>query len=318
MHRRAADVGTLEATEGLIVARDPEQLVEIETGLPDVSGSVLIHVLDGFVDAGAAATTAREHLLAGAETTLVATFDADQLVDYRARRPLMRFDHDHWGHYEAPELIVRLLHDDDAVPYLLLSGPEPDVMWEAFAEAVQLVVERLGVRLTVGLNAFPLGVPHTRPARAILHGSRPELFSGYEPWLGQMLVPASAGHLLEYRLGQAGHDTLGIAMPVPAYLAQAAYPAAAAELVRETGARAGLSLPVAGLDEAAAEARTRFDTQIAESDEAAEVVRALETQYDAYTRGKEQSLLAEAALPTADELGAELERFLAEQPRGDT
>jgi hypothetical protein len=55
------------------------------------------------------------------------------------------------------------------------------------------------------------------------------------------------------------------------------------------------------------------------------VVRALEQQYAAYVAarggdapGDEQGLLAgRGGFPTADELGAELERFLADQQRGD-
>ncbi len=45
------------------------------------------------------------------------------------------------------------------------------------------------------------------------------------------------------------------------------------------------------------------------------MVRALEEQYDAYVAGRGDDLLAgeTGPLPTADELGAELERFLAEQ-----
>ena len=48
------------------------------------------------------------------------------------------------------------------------------------------------------------------------------------------------------------------------------------------------------------------------------MVRALEEQYDAFTRGRAGNNLLgpqTGPLPTADELGAELERFLAEQPR---
>ena len=49
------------------------------------------------------------------------------------------------------------------------------------------------------------------------------------------------------------------------------------------------------------------------------MVRALEEQYDAFMRGRGGNLLAEPTpLPTADELGAELERFLAEHHRRDT
>lgn len=300
---------------------DADDLVEIESGLPDLAGAVLLHALDGFVDAGSAVAAARAHLLDGRSPIPVARFDVDRLVDYRARRPLLRFEHDHWSDYDDPQLVVQLLYDEREMPFLLLSGPEPDVQWERFVRAVRALVERLGVRLTVGLNAFPLGIPHTRPARMVLHGSRPELFAGYQPWLGQILVPASAGHLLEYRLGAAGHDTLGVSVPVPAYLAQASYPAAALALVQEVCARTGLSVAVTNLEQAATQARANIDAQIAESQEARDVVHSLEEQYDAYVRNAASagtdSPLAEVELPSADELGAELERFLADQRRRD-
>ena len=194
---------------------DPEELFDLDADRPDLSGAVLLHALDGFVDAGAAVRLARSTLLAD-DAPVVARFDVDQLYDYRARRPIMRFDVDHWSDYETPQLVVRLLHDSDDTPYLILTGPEPDVQWERYVAAVELLVEQLGVRLVIGLDAFPMSVPHSRPTPIIVHGSRRELFADHRAWLGQIIVPGSAGHLVEFRLGAAGIDTLGIAAPVPA------------------------------------------------------------------------------------------------------
>ena len=298
---------------------DPAELYDLDPDRPDLTGAVLVQALDGFVDAGSTVKLAREHLLSTIEHRVLVRFDADVLHDYRARRPLMQFDTDHWSSFDAPELAIHLLHDVDGIPFLLLAGPEPDVAWERFSAAVTQVVERLGVRLTIGLNAFPMSVPHTRPSRVIVHGSRPELLEGYEPWLGKIMVPGSAGHLLEYRLGEAGHDSMGLASPVPPYLAQSEFPTSAAAILHEVANRGGLRLPLADLDEAAVRNREAIDREVAGSDEVTALVKALEEQYDAYTRGSERSLLAESEqdLPSADELGAELERFLAERSRGD-
>jgi proteasome assembly chaperone (PAC2) family protein len=293
---------------------DPSELFELDPDRPELDRPVLVQALDGFIDAGGGKRLAREHLLATYESKVVARFDVDQLLDYRARRPAMLFVEDHWESYADPELAVHLLHDAAGTPFLLLSGPEPDVQWERFTEAVRMVVDRLGVRLTIGLNAIPMGVPHTRPTGVIAHGSRKELVDGYEPWVNAVQVPGTAGHLIEYRLGQAGYDALGFAVHVPHYVAQAEYPAAAAALLAEVAKASGLSLPLDALDEAAATTRQAIDEQVAESPEVLEVVQALEHQYDAFVNGRGQSLLVDDAdLPTADELGAELERFLAEQ-----
>jgi len=65
--------------------RDPEDLYELsaefadpataERAVADLHRPVLIQALSGFVDAGAAAKLAREHLLTTLESKVVVTFD---------------------------------------------------------------------------------------------------------------------------------------------------------------------------------------------------------------------------------------------------
>ena len=163
-----------------------------------------------------------------------------------------------------------------------------------------------------------MGLPHTRPAGIIAHGLPRHLVEGYEPWVETVHVPGSAGHLLEHRLGEAGYEAMGFAVHVPHYVSQSPYPAAAAaRLVREVAKAGALALPVEALDEAAAATRVALDEQVAGAPEVAEVVRQLEAQYDSFVANRGQAPMEESELPTADELGAELERFLAEQQPGD-
>ncbi|MCF0095588.1 PAC2 family protein [Micromonospora sp. NPDC049114] len=301
---------------------DPHELYQLTDDLPDLGQPVLVQALTGFVDAGNASRLAREQLLTSLEGRPIATFDVDQLFDYRSRRPVMTFVEDHWESFDAPKLELHLLNDDDETPFLLLTGPEPDLQWERFTAAVAGLAARLDVRLTVGLNSIPMAVPHTRPTGVTAHATRPELISGYEPWLQRVQVPGSVGHLLEFRLGQQGRDALGFAAHVPHYVAQTEYPAAAEVLLSAVSRSTGLLLPGDGLRSAAEVVRVEIDRQVAQTEDAAALVQALEEQYDAFARGRgERNLLAPDAgpLPTADELGAELERFLAEQTRpGDT
>ena len=111
---------------------DPHELYQLTDDLPDLGQPVLIQALTGFVDAGNATRLAREHLLTSPRRRAVATFDVDQLFDYRSRRPVMIFVEDHWEQYDEPTLELHLLHDDDGTPFLLLAGPEPDLQWERF------------------------------------------------------------------------------------------------------------------------------------------------------------------------------------------
>jgi hypothetical protein len=309
-------VGVVPEEEDLPMKKlDPSELYELTPDRPDLDGVVLVQALDGFIDAGGARKLASQHLLDTLPSTIVARFDHDQLYDYRARRPVMVFAKDHWESYEAPVLAVHLLHDEADNPFLLLAGPEPDVQWERFVAAVEQVCRLLKVRRTIGLNAIPMGLPHTRPVGVIAHGKPRSLVEGYEPWIETVQVPASAGHLLEFRLAEDGLEAMGFAVHVPHYVAQSAYPAAAAQLLREVAKAGGLTLPVEALDQAAAQTRAALDEQVAGAPEVAEVVRQLEEQYDAFVSGRGRSLLDESKLPSAEELGAELERFLADQQR---
>jgi hypothetical protein len=294
---------------------DPRELYDLAGELPELDTPVLVVAMTGFVDAAGAARVAADHLRAAGEPVTVADFDADQLYDYRARRPAMLFVEDHWESYDDPMIRVQALRDTAGTRFLLLDGPEPDVQWERFVAAVRGLCEQLDVRVSVGLNAIPMAVPHTRPLGVTAHASRRELIADHRPWLQRVQVPGSAAHLLEYRLGQAGRDAMGFAVHVPHYLAQTDYPAAAQTLLQAVSTATGLTLVTDALRSAADAVRADVDGQVERSDEVATVVRALEEQYDAYVAGRGSDLLSgeSGPMPTADELGAELERFLAEQ-----
>lgn len=301
---------------------DPRELYTVEEDLAaelvaltgDGDGPALLHVLRGFIDAGGAGELTGEHLVDRFETRRLVTFDIDQLLDYRARRPVMTFDVSRWRDYDEPQLVVDLAHDADGTAFLLMHGLEPDVQWERFAAAVRQLVERFSVPLTVGVNGIPMGVPHTRPLGVTTHGTRPELV-GAPGWFGTVQVPASVGAMLEYRLGRWGHDAVGVAVHVPHYLAQAGFPPAAMAALERVEQVTGLALDSDTLEPAAREALEAVERQVIASDEVAAVVRALEEQYDTLSRTLGRtSLLGEAVdLPTADEIGAEFERFLAQQ-----
>jgi predicted ATP-grasp superfamily ATP-dependent carboligase len=293
---------------------DPAGLFSLIEGLPELDRPVLVLALDGFIDAGNAAQLARAHLLGALESQVIATFDIDQVFDYRGRRPEMLFVTDHWESFAAPELKLHAVRDSAGTQFLLLAGAEPDMQWERFAAAVEMIVRRLGVRLVIALDAIPMGVPHSRPSTVIARGSSPELVGEYSNWLGTVQVPASAGHLIEYRLSESGVDSTGFAVNVPHYLAHLDYPAAALTLVECVAKAGGLVLPTEALQEAATASRIDLDVKVAASEQITAVVRALEQQYDEIVAGRSRGLVAEGArLPTADEIGAEFEQYLLQQ-----
>ncbi|MER7213574.1 PAC2 family protein [Streptosporangium sp. NPDC000239] len=300
---------------------DPTDLYRLSGEIPELTDPVLLYHFDGFVDAGGAGRLALGHLLGELEHRVVATFDVDRLLDYRSRRPIMTFDTDRWVSVESHELALHLVHDTTGTPFLLLTGPEPDREWELFTEAVGTLVTRLGIGRLVTLHGIPMAVPHTRPLGITGHASRPELVSGHNSAFGRVQVPGSAAALVEFRLGARGHDTLGYAVHVPHYLAQAEYPAAALTALEAVTRSTGLVFPLDGLREAAARTDSEIAEQISASEELSTAITGLEQQYDAFAAGAQrENLMAESSeMPTGDELAAQFEAFLAErdEQRGD-
>src|ERR1700738_512841 len=299
---------------------DQNGMYELEFPAPQLSssdgrGPALVHALEGFSDAGHAIRLATGHLKDTLDTELVASFAIEELLDYRSRRPLMTCKTDHFTHYDDPELSLYAMHDSVGTPFLLLAGMEPDLKWERFITAARLLAERLGVRQTIGLGTIPMAVPHTRPVTMTAHSNNRELITDFTPWIAEVQVPGSASNLLEYRMAQHGHEVVGFTVHVPHYLTQTDYPAAAQALLEQVAKSGSLELPVTALAAAAAEIRTKIDEQVEASAEVAQVVTALERQYDAFIDAQEnRSLLTrDEDLPSGDELGAEFERFLAQQ-----
>lgn len=300
------------------------RLVHIVDDVPELAGAavgpVLVHSLDGFLDAGNAGSLAVRHLLAADAGRVVASFDIDALYDYRARRPPMTFSENRYTDYDTPRLVVRLVHDRVGTPYLLLHGPEPDTRWEGFAAAVREIVEHFEVRLAVSLGAVPMAVPHTRPVMLTNHGTRPELLVQENLWKTRIRIPASAQALLELRLGEWGHDAMGFVAHIPHYVAQLDYPAASVRLLEAVSAVSGLDWDLDPLRTAGETRMVEIAVQLEDSAEVRDVVTGLEQQYDSFHRpddGEALPLAEEGELPTGEELGAEFERFLAGLDRPD-
>ena len=270
---------------------------------------VLVHQLDGFVDAGQAGRLFASHLLTQLDHEVLAEFDHDQLHDYRSRRPAMVFDTNQWKSYADVHLRLYRMTDEHGEVFLLLTGPEPDVQWERLAAAVIGLIEQLDVRLTVSLHGIPMAVPHTRPMTLTAHGTDAELVQGYRSWIDRVEVPASFTGLLEFRLGQLDRKAMGFAVHVPALPGAGDLPAGHPRPHQDVEPGDGLAVPLADLEEASVSNLKDIADEMATSSEVQELVATLEAQYDAVQADESRSV------PSADEIGAEFERFLAEREK---
>ncbi|WP_394278228.1 proteasome assembly chaperone family protein [Microbacterium sp.] len=286
---------------------------------PVPAGLPLVVALTGFTDAGSAVSRLVDHLRAEHDPAPVVSFNADVLFDYRARRPLITFDGDRLVDFQPPRLELSLVHDSLGQPFVLLSGYEPDFAWEAFVDTVVGLTEGLQVRSVTWVHAIPMPVPHTRPLGTTVSGTREELTEAHSIWKPHTQVPSTAGHLLEYRLTETGAAVAGFVLLIPHYLAETDFPAAAIAALDSISVATGLVFDSDTLREENREYLEKVDTQVEASEELTVMLHNLENRYDAYMAGSTQAqpIIHTGDLPSADELAAELERFLANRPTGD-
>jgi hypothetical protein len=300
--------------------RDPAGLYDISTDISDVPlGLPLVAGLTGFADAGSAVTQFTEYLLSSLTTSVVAAFDNDALLDYRARRPIIQFDQDHLTDYQPARLSLYLATDELGKQFLLLAGYEPDFQWDRFTAAVLQLVDRYQVSTTTWVHAIPMPVPHTRPISVTVSGNRTELIDALSVWKPHTQVPANALHLVEYRLQELGHPTAGFVLLIPHYLADTEYPAAAIAALESITAATGLVFATDQLREEGRDFVSKIDDQVESNGELAKLVGTLEARHDSYMQDnplKSQLTDADGELPSADSIAAELENFLASR-RGD-
>ncbi|WP_194411578.1 PAC2 family protein [Microbacterium cremeum] len=298
----------------------PGPLYERAASAPPVPrGLPLVIALTGFTDAGSAVSRLIEYFRDELSTSPLAVYSNDSLLDYRARRPIVSFEKDHLTDYRPQRLELSFAHDSLGQPFLLLAGYEPDFGWDAFAASVVAFAESYGVSTVTWVHAIPMPVPHTRPIGTTVSGTRSELTEAHSVWQPHTQVPATAGHLLEFRLAEAGARIAGFVLLIPHYLGDTEYPAAALAALDSLTAATGL---VFAGDELRDENRAyleKVSEQIAGSEELARMVQGLEERYDAYMAGSTLAtpMIHTGDLPSADELAAELERFLASRPGDD-
>jgi hypothetical protein len=300
---------------------DPAGLYDISAELVDVpQGLHLVAGLTGFADAGAGVTQFSEYLLDTLDHRVVAAFDNDALLDYRARRPTIYFDQDHLTDYQPAQLNLYLMRDELDQPFLLLTGYEPDFQWERFTAAILQLIDRYRVKDTTWVHAIPMPVPHTRPIGVTVSGNRTELIEAMSIWRPHTQVPANALHLVEYRLQELAHPTAGFVLLIPHYLADTEYPAAAVTALESVSAATGLIFPTDRLREEGREFLAKIDGQVEGNQELARLVGTLEERHDSYMLDNPlRSPLTDidGELPSADEIAAELQDFLASRSTSD-
>jgi predicted ATP-grasp superfamily ATP-dependent carboligase len=281
---------------------------------PDLDDPVLVLAVEGWIDAGLAAATTADVLSDQLDTITVARFSTDDLLDYRARRPIAHLEDGVLRGLTWPSLELRAAADLEGKELLLLVGAEPDRLWQQFTDEVVGLALDFGARMCVGLGAYPFAAPHTRPPRVACTASTPSLADG--GFLRASLdFPGGIQAAVEQGCHNRGIGSVGLWAQIPHYLPPAMpFPAGSVALIEALARIGELSLPFGDLPGRAEATRNRLDELIAQNPEHVSMLHQLET---AYEEAETPRSFAAEDLPTGDELVAELEQFLRDQRGGE-
>jgi hypothetical protein len=273
-------------------------LYKLRRGLPELVEPAVVVALDGWVDAGSAATNAAATLAAGGR--IVATFDGDEIFDYRARRPTLQIVHGKPRSLDWPELTMRATRVGER-DLLVLTGAEPDYRWHELARDIVALAQHLGAAQWISLGAIPAAVPHTRPVPILGTESKSGLLRGsvLPGPEGILRVPAAAISVFDISVTKVGIPAVGYFAQIPHYVS-GPYPQASIELLRALEQHLGVDLDVGSLPEDARLMRIRLDAAASREEGTKSYVERLETLVD------------EARMPSGDDLISEIERFLRE------
>lgn len=310
---------------------DQRQMYELEYPAPAVedgasSGPTLIVAMQGYADAGHAVEGAAGHLKAALDSRTLATFNNDELIDYRSRRPMVTLSEHEISDVDDIDLDIRVLRDSKGESFLLLSGPEPDLRWEAFSKSVADLADRFNVDKTICLYAAPMGAPHTRPLVVSAHGNDRDLVGKMFTFDGMVSVPGAAAVMIERELHSRGRRVAGYTAHVPHYVASSPYPQAVYQLLQSVSDTSDLQFPLRTIERDMERVAQQLAEQTHGSEEIAQVVAQLEQHYDSemdsYRKKNPQKMMpGEAQVPSGEEIGEAFENFLAaidDRDRGRT
>ena len=276
-------------------------------GLGPLRSPVMLIALTGLFDIGGAATAALDRFAPADLAVTAGEIDADPFYDFTQERPHVEFEEEddevrviRWPQNQFD--VVRGQGERDLV---VLVGVEPHLAWRTYADCISHVARVLGCEAVVTVGSAAEAVPHTRTP--LVTGSTTDADLARRLGIGQPTYQGVTGvvGVIQSRLAADGIPSVSLRVGVPHYLMNAEHPSAMAALQTHLGHVLGVPVPddVSLRDEIA---RWRhLHDEVVEGDVQLQFyVRMLEQDYDRR---------AEAAIPTADDLGAQFEAFLRDQ-----
>ena len=265
---------------------------------PRLRTPTMIAAFQGWNDAGGAASLAAGFLRVATDAERFAVVDPDPFIDYQQTRPTVTLHDGQVRKVEWPETEILASEDADIV---IVIGPEPNMRWRAYTDAICGLASQIGVDLVITLGALLADTPHTRPVPVSSTASDEELIARLALTRSNYEGPTGIVGVLHDACGRAGLRSASLWAATPHYISATPNPRAAVALLERLSDLVGTPGPSGELVRAASEYAVRVAAAVAEDPELAGYVEQLESAAD------------EEDPPTGEDLARDFERYLREQ-----
>ena len=264
---------------------------------------LMVVAFEGWNDAGDAATTAVSHVVEEFGASPVAEIDPEQFYDFSSTRPIVRLTGEgsrriDWPTNQFSVATVEGIERDVVV----LSGVEPQLKWQTFADQVVSTARELGVELVVTLGALIADVAHSRPITVYGTSHDAALCEQLNLEPSTYEGPTGIVGVVHHACEKAELATMSLWVAVPSYIPHAPSPKAALALVERLGEILKIDMNTTGLAEQSGDYERHITELVSDDDDTRAYVTKLEEEYDASMRPENTAELIE-----------ELEQFLRDQ-----
>ncbi|MBA2694157.1 MAG: PAC2 family protein [Rubrobacter sp.] len=277
---------------------------------PQLERPIMVIAFTGWNDAAEASSLALKTMGEAWEAESFGSFDSEEFFDFQVTRPQIQLVEGVTRDIQWPENVLRATESAPEATggrgVVLVSGPEPNLRWKTFSNAVVELAREMNVELIVTLGALLADVPHSRPVSVAANSQDPELVEGLDLTPSRYEGPTGLTGALHRICADSGIPSVSFWASTPHYLPAVPSAPAAIALLERFRDLTGISVDTSDLDRNAGDYQEQISAAVSRDSDLASYVQMLEERYDSQAEGARD-------LPSGDDLAQELEDFLRDQ-----
>jgi proteasome assembly chaperone (PAC2) family protein len=268
--------------------RKPPPQLKLKPKLPQLENATLLLALTGWMDGGDVSTGSVRAVMGRREVRQIARVEPDDFYIYNFPgsmevaalfRPHVTYEE---GVVAAFDLPANVFWADEAANLVFFVGKEPNLRWQAFADCIFSLVQRIGVSRIIFMGSFGGSVPHTREPRLFGSVSEPGLRSllkqhGLKP--SEYEGPGSFATMLLHDAKRRGVEMLSLVAEIPSYL-DGTNPLSIEAISRRLARILGEPIDLASMRETSNDWESRVTAVVEKDEKLAATIRKLEEAYD--------------------------------------